>query len=297
MNISIIGGGAVGLFFASQWSKDHCVTLWTRTDMQAEMIQRDGLYIFENGNENVQYIQSKKIGCQPLQADLIVVAVKQYNMKDVMGELTNAKSHSIMFIQNGMGHLDLLDKLPHHHIYTASVEHGLVKINGGTIQVNGRNKTNIGAFRGGTEEIIDHLQTDSFRFEWRENIHHMMIEKMAANAIINPLTAMLNVKNGQIAQNEHYRSIAKDLCREFASVFSYKSEEETFESVLSICKNTAYNESSMLKDVKEGRLTEIDAIVGVLVKEAEKKGCHVPLFRMIYNMIKGKENMPPLMSN
>jgi 2-dehydropantoate 2-reductase len=87
----------------------------------------------------------------------------------------------------------------------------------------------------------------------------------------------------------------KDLCREFSSVYPYKTEEETFQSVLSICNKTADNESSMLKDMKAGRPTEIDAIVGVVLKEAEKKDRCVPFFHLLYNMVKGKENKLGLM--
>jgi 2-dehydropantoate 2-reductase len=294
VNIHIIGGGAVGLFFAAQWSAHHVVTLRTRTQQQAEQIQSEGIRVIEERIETVYPINSKMIG--PVTADLIVVAVKQYHMGEIILLLQNADALSILFIQNGMSHLDLMNELPHKNVYVASVEHGIVKIDERTIQVNGRNKTNIGAYRGGTEKIIEDVQTEGFRFEWREHIHSMLIEKMAANAVINPLTAVLQVKNGEIADNERYRSIAKNLCLEFASVYPYKTEEETFQSVLAICNKTADNESSMLKDMKAGRPTEIDAIIGILLKEAERQDLFVPSFYLLYNMVKGKENTPGLMS-
>ncbi|OKL37221.1 2-dehydropantoate 2-reductase [Domibacillus mangrovi] len=290
MNIHIIGGGAIGLFFAAQWSGNHVVTLQTRTKQQAERIQLEGICVIENGIETVDHVDSKITGT--VKADLIVVAVKQYHMQKIVKLLQNANAHAILFIQNGMSHLDLMNELPQKNVYVASIEHGIVKRDERTIQVNGRNKTNIGTYRGGTETIIDDIQMKSFPFEWREDIQHMLIEKMAANAIINPLTTVLRVKNGEIADNKQYRSIVKNLCQEFASVYPYKSEEETFQSVLSICNKTADNESSMLKDMKAGRPTEIDAIVGVVLKEAEKKGRYVPSFHLLYNMVKGEENKP-----
>ncbi|OAH53678.1 hypothetical protein AWH48_10365 [Domibacillus aminovorans] len=294
MNIHIIGGGAVGLFFATEWSGNHIVTLQTRTKQQAERIQSEGICVIENGIETVDHVDSKMIGT--VTADLIVVAVKQYHMGEIIKVLQNADAHAILFIQNGMSHLDLMNELPQKNVYVASIEHGIVKMDERTIQVNGRNKTNIGIYRGGTETIIEDIQTKSFPFEWREDIQHMLIEKMAANAVINPLTAVLQVKNGEIADNEQYRSIVKDLCQEFASVYPYKAEEEIFQSVLSICNKTVDNESSMLKDVKAGRPTEIDAIVGVLLKEAEKQDQCVTSFHLLYNMVKGKENKPGLIS-
>lgn len=294
MNIQIIGGGAVGLFFATQWNGNHVVTLRTRTSQQAEKIQAEGIRVIENEMETVHYVYSKKTGT--IKADLLVVAVKQYHLREIMKVLQSADVHAILFIQNGMSHLDLMKELTQKNIYVASIEHGIVKKDERTIQVNGRNKTNIGTYRGGTETIIEDIQTTSFPFEWREDIQHMLIEKMAANAVINPLTAVLQVKNGEIAGNEQYRSIMKDLCQEFAAVYPYKTEEETFRSVLSICNKTANNESSMLKDMKAGRPTEIDAIVGILLKEAKKQKRHVPSFHLLYKIVKGKEKTPKRMS-
>ncbi|MDQ7861305.1 2-dehydropantoate 2-reductase N-terminal domain-containing protein [Peribacillus frigoritolerans] len=42
MRIGIIGGGAIGLLFASHLSEKHNVTLYTHTADQASIIQRDG---------------------------------------------------------------------------------------------------------------------------------------------------------------------------------------------------------------------------------------------------------------
>jgi 2-dehydropantoate 2-reductase len=61
------------------------------------------------------------------------------------------------------------------------------------------------------------------------------------------------------------------------------------EQVLKICKNTANNRSSMLKDIEAGRLTEIEAILGYLLDEAAKQKKHAPQIETLYYLIKGKE--------
>jgi len=58
---------------------------------------------------------------------------------------------------------------------------------------------------------------------------------------------------------------------------------------MEICQKTAKNRSSMLKDVEAHRKTEIDAILGYVVLEAEKQNIKAPLTENFYHMLKGKE--------
>ena len=46
---------------------------------------------------------------------------------------------------------------------------------------------------------------------------------------------------------------------------------------------------SMLEDVLARRPTEVDAITGALVREAERLGVPTPLHSAMYRLVKGKE--------
>jgi 2-dehydropantoate 2-reductase len=45
----------------------------------------------------------------------------------------------------------------------------------------------------------------------------------------------------------------------------------------------------MLKDIEGGRKTEVDAILGFLIEEAEKQGKSSPLVSNFNYLVKGKE--------
>ncbi len=285
MNIHIIGGGAIGLFFAAEWSKEHSVTLQTKTHSQKVLLESNGICVREKNSEAVYFVDLADKA--PEKTDLIAVAVKQYHLAFVLPEIPLAPS--ILFMQNGLSHLEKIKTLPYTNVYAASVEHGIVKKDNRTIQVNGRNQTKLASVKGGTKVMADKLQGQNFLFHWMEDAYYMLVDKLAANAVINPLTALLNVKNGTLAENSFYRSLLETLCFEFSLVFPYKTKKEITSSVLGICLKTAGNESSMLKDIKTGRQTEIDAIVGALLKEAEKKNVSIPAFQLLYELVKGKE--------
>ena len=46
----------------------------------------------------------------------------------------------------------------------------------------------------------------------------------------------------------------------------------------------------MLKDIEEGRKTEVDAILGYILEEAVTECIELPLVKMVYLAIKGMES-------
>lgn len=284
MNIHILGAGAVGLFFAAEWGSRHQVTIQTRTKEQQQQLDRDGICLIENSKALTFPIQTAKSA--PPGTDLIVAAVKQYHLQEVLHDLPSAPS--LLFIQNGLSHLPLIQQLPFSTIYAASVMHGVAKTDERTVQVNGRDRTKIASVKGGDQTIVQKLSTSVFSFQWEVGVYEMLVDKMAANAVINPLTALLNVTNGELAENSEYRLAVKALCAEISSVFPFKSKEAVTQSVFDVCRKTAANESSMLRDIKARRSTELEAIVGALLQEAEQKGVHTPSFSLLYQLVKGK---------
>ena len=53
-----------------------------------------------------------------------------------------------------------------------------------------------------------------------------------------------------------------------------------------VCRNTTDNVSSILQDVRGGRRTEINAITGVVVREAGLTGIPVPTNEMLLEKIR-----------
>ena len=58
-----------------------------------------------------------------------------------------------------------------------------------------------------------------------------------------------------------------------------------WEEVVSLCKNTEKNYSSMLKDFQSNRLMEVDTIVGAILKEAELRKRSLPILSTFYLLL------------
>ncbi|WP_423409951.1 2-dehydropantoate 2-reductase [Heyndrickxia sp. MSNUG] len=293
MKIAIIGGGSLGLLFSYYLSEKHEVHLYTRTQQQADLINTHGLHRIKLGDKRTTH----NVYAAPLHdwqgtVDMAIIAVKQYQLPEIIPMLTAKAVGSLLFLQNGYGHIKLLKDLTVLPIFVGSVEHGAVRSNGNTVIHNGVGVTRAALYKG-SENLLRELSASlasDFPLIHEDDYESMLIKKLVVNSVINPLTAILNVKNGDLIKNPYYKGIFVNLFDECAQVLELHNKEDYFENLLNVCKKTAENYSSMYKDLENGRKTEIDAILGYLLEEAARKNIKAPLIHNYYDCIKGKEH-------
>ena len=122
--------------------------------------------------------------------------------------------------------------------------------------------------------------------------------KMLYNCLLNPLSAILRVPYGTLAENEATRNIMNNIAREIFMIMNdagYSTHWESAEEYLKIfyeklIPSTASHRSSMLQDIIKGKKTEIDALNGAIIKLATEKELNVPYNQTVYNMVKFLES-------
>ncbi len=118
----------------------------------------------------------------------------------------------------------------------------------------------------------------------------MIYRKLLINAVINPLTAIWRIPNGELLASEGRLQLMRELFREATMVYDacgVTYDEDAWDNILEVCRITAGNISSMLADVLASRTTEIRWINGSLVEMAERTGTSVPLHRWICQLVEG----------
>lgn len=294
MKVGIIGAGSIGLLFAAYISRVSDVAIYTRTQEQAAEINRNGVLLRKGTGESIALVKALPISEWLGTEELTIIAVKQYQLPAIIEKLNHLSviPECLLFLQNGMGHLKLLKGIKANNLYVGSVEHGALKENSFTVSHNGEGVTNIAAFQGETtslQYLAEALVLD-FPIVYQKDFYDMLIKKLIVNAVINPLTAILYVKNGELIKNRFYFKVVKNLFAEISFILNLEYPDEYLQLVVDICKKTANNRSSMLKDIEANRLTEIDAILGFLLEEAKRQDKKALQIESIYYLIKGKES-------
>ncbi|WP_440888592.1 2-dehydropantoate 2-reductase [Vibrio sp. WZ-1] len=287
MNILILGPGAVGSLWATKFQlAGHNVSLWGRNSNSQQLLQLDDRPAINFANQHIPSVQN---------ADLIVVTVKAWQVEGAIEPLLPYISEDtiVMLMHNGMGTAPLLEaKLADNPLIVATTTHGAYKPSKEQVLHTGHGHTQLGGFNakgaqcGFLADVMSHALPE---VNWNPNINAALWTKLAINCAINPLTAIHQGKNGELAAPEFATELA-NITHELVEVMNKEEIEVDFDSlhatIMQVVNATAANYSSMRQDVFHQRRTEIDFITGYLLQAAEKHHISTPENAKLYQRIK-----------
>lgn len=286
MDIGVIGGGSVGLLLSGYLALQHTVTVYVRRGEQKSAINSGGIQLAHSAKP----IPVKSLLIDELKKeDCIIICVKQNDIASAIGYLDKMNEAApLIFLQNGMGHIKYLKNIKQ-AVYLGTVEHGALRMDDRTVRHSGKGNIKLSAYNNGLlkcKELSSKLHQEDFPVIAAGHWSKLLAEKLAINAVINPLTALFDCKNGELLNNAYILRLARELCRETSQVLDLNGEKQ-WERVKKVAENTAENHSSMCTDLKENRKTEIEAIIGYLLENSENK--HIPFTAFVYDSIKALE--------
>jgi 2-dehydropantoate 2-reductase len=116
--------------------------------------------------------------------------------------------------------------------------------------------------------------------------------KLAVNAGINPLTAILGVPNGELLNRIYAKALMIAAAEEVAAVAEAHGVRMPYDdpggAVIRVAHRTASNRSSMLQDMERGAPTEIDAINGAVVREGDRLGVATVVNRILWTLVRDR---------
>lgn len=245
------------------------------------------------------FVPNSTVITLPSQFDILILPVKAYQVMSVLEQLKPfiQPRHIIVLLHNGMGTIEKVKKrLPNNPLIAATTSYGALKLDADTLTETGLGQTHLGwlsnvdvELKQLIEPILSALLPPS---NWHQNIALALWNKLAINAVINPLTAIHNLKNGELAKSK-YNTIISNICYEIAIVMQalgYPADNlELFKNVQRVIIATANNYSSMHQDLKFKRQTEIEFINGYVTSQATKLNIKVPFNQRLLKQIRQLE--------
>lgn len=297
----ILGAGALGLLFATKLART------SRVGLLVKPLHTNNLSLGINYQATASAASKKvfiKLLSQPtpnLKINRLILATKASQAAKALSQWQDnlAKDSQILLLQNGMGSQAEVAKLllPSQSLLAASVAQAAYLKAANQVVEAGQGVSQLGYWQGPNPEVtqqwLSRLTTAGLSFRLTSNIRQALWHKLAVNAVINPLTALHKVANGQLASSE-FQPQVKALIEEISLLFSRlgisQPEGGLKANIDTIILATAQNFSSMYQDLTQGKITEIDYITASLLKAAKAARIQLPEHEKLYQQIKELEN-------
>ena len=297
--VAIVGLGALGSVFAALLARAGTPVIGVcRWQEHREAVEAGGLLLREGEQESrLRFpVVPELPGGESLA--LVIVLVKSFDTETAAKSLAGrVDSHTpVLTLQNGLGNAEALAAhLSPDQILAGTTTFGAMREAPGIVQITGRGECEVGAWRPAGERYLPQVKELFMRagVECRLTAQTAatLWKKLAINAAINPLTALLHVRNGALLELEELNPIVGMVVEEVWRVaarhqIALPTPPELKAEVLRVCRVTAGNRSSMLGDVEQRRPTEIDAINGAVARLGRERGILTPANELLAGLIR-----------
>ncbi len=297
MKITIMGAGAMGSLFggllSSSGQEVWLVDVWKE---HIDAIRSKGLAIEKKGITQNFSINATTDVHSIGKADLVLYFVKTYHMEKAVTDSLALEKEDTLFLtlQNGLGNEEVIcQQVDRQKVILGVTGQGATLLAPGQIRHAGWGKTYVGELVGKITDRVNRVaqifQKAGIETEVSARIHDLVWEKLLVNVGLNALAAITGLKNGQILDHPETLRLLESLVSEAVEVAKKKGVQvqgNPIDRVKAVIEATRENRCSMGQDLDRKRRTEIDAINGALVREAERLGIPVPYNRMITDLIK-----------
>jgi 2-dehydropantoate 2-reductase len=289
-SVLIVGTGAMATYFAARLSAvDIPVIVLGSWPAGLATLNKDGARLEGIGSFPVN---TRRVPLVDLEAHIALVLVKSWQTEHAAFQLAQclSKDGLALTLQNGLGNDEILSRyLGAENVVRGVTTLGATLLGPGHVRPAGDGPISLEAHPR-ILSIQQMLVQAGFVVKVESDVRSMLWSKLVVSTAINPLTALLRIKNGELLEHQSVRELLCDLARETASVAGFLGIELQFpdpvRAVEEVALRTAENTSSMLQDILRGAPTEIDAINGAVVKLAHERKIELPVNRVMLSLIK-----------
>ncbi|MGD8471738.1 MAG: 2-dehydropantoate 2-reductase [Desulfobacteraceae bacterium] len=302
MKIAIVGAGAMGSLFGSLLAEGgHEVWLYDIWQDHIQAVQQNGLKVEREGKTRYVRLNATSDRTQIGESELVLIFVKSTQTQSAAesAALLAGRNGWVLTLQNGMGNAETIaEHIPPNRILAGTTAHGATMLKAGFIRHAGAGPTTVGMWSGGEKEfhtarkIADQFTQAGIESAAVEGIRPVIWDKLLVNVGINAITALTGIKNGQILDLEVTRELSRVAVEEAATVARARGieiREDPATHVFQVAAATAANRSSMGQDVDQCRPTEIKAINGFVVREAQSMGIEAPVNQVLTTLVETME--------
>jgi 2-dehydropantoate 2-reductase len=293
-SILIVGTGALACLFAARFSAVGIpVTMLGTWQEGIDVLRSQGVCLVDG--EGSKHFYKVRVVTDPeecLDVELALALVKSWQTERAASQLQSCLSAQgqVLTLQNGLGNREKLG----HVLGIDRVFQGITTLGGtllgpGLVRSGGDGFISIEAHPK-LARLSEFFQQAHFAVQKTVEIEPLIWGKLAVNAAINPLTAILDVPNGDLLKSRSSKKLMGLAAIEVEKVAKatgiHLPFDDVVEAVEEVVQRTARNYSSMLQDMRRGAPTEIEAINAAVVRTADRVGKSAPVNQTLYLIVK-----------
>jgi len=306
MKIAVLGPGALGCLLAALLTEaGEEVFLVDYRPERVAFLRHSGIHL--ETLEGARRLVPVKAGLpgEVGSGDLAIMAVKAHQTRTAAQLLPQllAPTGLALTLQNGLGNLEAMAAVLGPQRLLAGVTFlGVTRKEEGKIFYAGRGAMYIGApggsraSSGEVQRVAALFRRAGFDCQARGDIEVILWEKLIINVAINPLTALLRVRNGALPDLPEAWELAVAAALEAQAVakaggVTVSGDPEA--RLRQVCQATAANRSSMLQDVLAGRQTEIESLNGQVAARGAALGVPTPVNHLLTQLLRALGQSTP----
>lgn len=153
--------------------------------------------------------------------------------------------------------------------------------------------------RSELESVISSLAGGGLGATLDEDITPRLWERLGAASAINPLTALLQCHNGKVLESVYCKDIMQSVLVEAAQLMvktgvtnNMKTSIDALQAAtMTLLEHTPHHYSSMSRDVRLGRDTEIEYFNGFIADRAREAGFVAPVNETLRSLIRARADL------
>jgi 2-dehydropantoate 2-reductase len=289
----VLGVGAIGGLFACRLQSGGAdVTLLVREDDRPTrelILKSDRVQRFQFPQQNLATDQQS--------VEHLLICTKAWAVEAaVLSIAPRLTAHSaVVLLCNGMGLAEIVAPLiGEAQLVLGSTTSGCWRPAENELILSGEGSTQLGTLTHSAEppSWLPCWQQGVPNLTWGTDIRSVLLTKVSVNAVINPLTAIHQVCNGDLLQPplwEKTQALITEVQLLLRSAHALDIAAALPERVRAVCESTSANHSSMRVDFERGARTEVDAIVGWLLRDLNPNPPETPLLSALFEAVRQQD--------
>lgn len=298
MKIAMMGTGGVGGYYGGLLARTGQDVTFIARGAHLAAIQEKGLQVKSvHGDFAVVPARASDNPAEVGPMDLIIVATKTYHTDEAAQAIKPMVGPDtvVVSLQNGVDAADRIGVVVgmEHLIGGATWLSAAIEAPGAIGQYSQFRRIALGEFNGRTtprlQSVFDTLHATGATVEVSDNILKVLWTKFVFIASVSALGSLARVPYGGYVHIPQSRAVLMEALGEVAAVAAARGialDADVVDKTLAFIDASAPSiKPSMQRDVEAGRVSELESMIGVVVRLGTEQGVPTPVMRFAYAML------------